>query len=125
MKKRYGVFALALLIAAPAFAEAVHHPPQVTGKRARKNIRHHNYFRNLENDKKAIYEQYGFTAHRVRLNEYGLVREQWTYFEEGREFVFDTCGRLVEERSIPIEKRRAWAYQRDVRGYDEDVCCDD
>jgi hypothetical protein len=122
---RIGIFALLVLFAAPVFAETIYYAPQVTGKRERKNIRHFLYLKNLSGDKKAIYDQYGYTAHRIRLNEYGEVREQWTYYEVGKVFVFDSCHRLVDEATINPEHRRAWAYQRDVRGYDEDIGCDD
>jgi hypothetical protein len=124
MKKHAGVFALVLLMAAPAVAETIYYAPQVTGKRERKNLRHFLYVKNLTNDKKAIYDQYGFTPHRLRLNEYGQIREQWTYYEAGTRFVFDQCGYIVETESVPVEHRRSWAYQRDVPGYAEDICCD-
>lgn len=125
MKTRIGVFALVLLFAGPAVAETIYYAPQVTGKRERNSIRHYLYVKNLSGDKKAVYDEYGYTTHRVRLNEYGLVREQWTYYEAGRVFVFDQCHNLVETQSITPEHRRTWAYQKNVRGYDEDVCCDD
>jgi hypothetical protein len=52
------------------------------------------------------------------------VREQWTYYEVGKIFVFDPCGRLAETHSIGVEHRRDWQYQRNVSGYVEDVCND-
>ncbi|HEX5132753.1 MAG TPA: hypothetical protein VFX92_09730 [Candidatus Krumholzibacteria bacterium] len=119
MKTRIGFFALALLVAVPAFAETIYYPPQVTGKRERKNIRHFLYLNNLTNDKKAIYEQYGFTPHRVRLNEYGRVTEKWTYYSVGTAFTFDQCGYLVDTESVSREDRRSWAYQS--YGCDEDT----
>jgi len=125
MFKRLGVLALVLLFAGPALAEGVYHAPQVTGKRERKNIRHFLYLKNLSGDKKAVYQEYGYTPHRVRLNGYGRVTEQWTYYEAGKVFVFDQCQNLVEERSVSREERRSWSYMRDVRGYGEDVDCDD
>jgi hypothetical protein len=125
MKKWLWVSVLALAIAAPAFADAVYYPPQVTGKRERKSIRHYLFVQNLTGDMRTVYDDYGYTPYRMRLNEYGVVRQQWTYHEHGIVFVFDQCGQIVETRSIPREERRAWAYERDVRGYNEDVCCDD
>jgi hypothetical protein len=125
MRMRIGVFALVLLFAAPVVAETIYYAPQITGKRERKNLRHFLYVKNLTADKKAVYDEYGYTAHRLRLNEYGQVREQWTYYEAGVVFVFDQCSNLVDTSTINPEQRRTWAYQRDVRGYDEDVCCDD
>jgi hypothetical protein len=125
MKKCLGVCALVVLMAAPAYAETVHYAPQVIGKQARKNIRHFLYLENLTSDKKAIYDQYGFTTHRVRVNGYGEIRETWTYLEDGLEFTFDACSRLIDTRAVSREARRTWAYQRDVSGYDEDICCDE
>jgi hypothetical protein len=125
MKKLLWVSGLALLIAVPALAEGLYYAPQVTGKRERKNVRHFLYVNNLSGDKKAVYEEYGYTAHRTRLNEYGEVRERWTYYEAGLVFVFNQCGDLVDSGTISREERRGWAYQRNVSGYDEDVPCDD
>jgi len=125
MKKLLWVSSVVLLIAGPALAETVYYAPQVTGKRERKNIRHFLYVKNLSGDKKDIYDRYGYTAHRVRLNEYGTVRERWTYYEVGMAFTFDQCGALVDTESVDREARRTWQYQRDVAGYDEAVCCDD
>lgn len=109
MLKRFGVFALLVLFAAPALAETIYYPPQVTGKRYRKNVRHLLYVMNLAGDKKAVFDEYGYTPHRVRVNEYGYVREHWKYLDDGIEFVFDDCSNLVKTHSIPVEHRRAWA----------------
>lgn len=125
MMKRFGLFAICMLLAAPVLAETIYYAPQVTGKRERKNIRHFLYVKNLTGDMRAVYDEHGYTPHRVRLNEYGKVYQQWTYYEAGQVFVFDQCHNLVDTRSINPEHRRTWAYQRDVRGYDEDVCCDE
>ncbi len=125
MIKRIGIFCLMLLFAAPVVADEIYYAPQVTGKRERKNLRHFLYLRNLSGDMKAVYDEYGYTPHRIRLNEYGKIRQQWTYLEVGKVFVFDQCSNLVDERTVNIEHRRSWAYQRDVRGYQEDIPCDD
>jgi hypothetical protein len=124
MKKWVWVSGLVLLIAGPVIADTVYNAPQVTGKRERKNIRHYLFVQNLTADKKAVYDEFGYTSYRVRLNEYGRVHEQWTYYEAGKVFVFDPCGALVETHSISPEARRQWAYERDVRGYDENLPCD-
>jgi hypothetical protein len=125
MKRLLWVSGLLLCVALPAVADVIYYAPQVTGKRERKNIRHYLFVKNLSGDKKAIYDEYGYTPHRIRLNEYGEVRDQWTYYEHGRVFVFDQCGALVETSEVSREFRREWAYQRDVRGYDEDMPCDE
>jgi hypothetical protein len=124
MKKWIWVSGLVLLCAAPALADDIYYAPQVTGARERKNIRHYLYVKNLTGDKRAIYDEYGYTPYRLRLNEYGEVRERWTYYEVGKVFIFDPCGRLAETHSIGVEHRRDWQYQRNVSGYDEDVCND-
>jgi|SRR5688572_12187630 hypothetical protein len=125
MKKWLWVSGLVLVLAAPAFADAVYYPPQVTGARHRSNLRHFLYVKNLTGDKLAVYEEYGYTPHRLRLNEYGQVREKWTYYEAGKVFIFDQEGNIDETRSISVEKRRQWQYQKDVAGYDENVPSDD
>ena len=125
MRKFVWTFALSVLIAAPVFGDALYYAPQVTGKKERKYLRHFLYVKNLDGDKKAVYDAYGYTPHRVRLNEYGQVKEKWTYYEHGLVFVFDQSQSLLETHEIDIEKRRQWQYQRDVAGYDEAVCCDD
>ena len=98
MKKYLWVSGLVLVMAAPVFADAVYYPPQVTGARDRASIRHYLYVKNLTGDKKAIYDEYGYTPYRLRLNEYGTMRERWTYYEVGKVFIFDRCGRLAETR---------------------------
>lgn len=125
MRKFVWTFALALLIAAPVLADEIYYPPQVTGKKERKFVRHYLYIKNLSGDMKTIYDEYGFTPHRVRTNEAGRIKMSWTYYEDGLVFVFDQCGSLLESHEISVEHRRSWAYQRDVKGYEEDVCCDE
>ena len=91
MKKWLWVSGLVLALAAPAFADAIYHAPQVTGKRERSNVRHYLFVKNLTGDKLAVYDEYGYTPYRHRLNEYGEVRESWTYYEVGKVFIFDQC----------------------------------
>ena len=121
MKRWFWVSGLVLLMAAPAIADAIYYPPQVTGKRERKNIRHFLYVKNLSGDKLAIYDEYGYTPHRLRLNEYGQVRERWIYYEYGKVFIFDQEGNLAETHKIGVEHRRDWQYEKNVPGYREDV----
>jgi len=125
MKKWLWVSGLVLVMAAPAFADAIYYAPQVTGRRDRSNLRHYLYVKNLSGDKLAIYEEYGYTPYRMRLNEYGLVRERWTYYEVGKAFIFDQEGNLDETFNVAVEHRRQWQYQKNVSGYDEDVPNDD
>ncbi len=125
MKTRLVVSGLILLMAGPAFAEAIYYPPQVTGKRERKNIRHLLFIENLSADKKAIYDEYGYTPHRVRINAYGHVREQWTYYDAGKQFTFDQCDRLVATHDVTVEHRRSWVYEQDGVGTDGNMDCDE
>jgi hypothetical protein len=125
MRKFVWTFALALLVATPVLASEIWYAPQVTGKKERKYLRHFLYVNNLSGDKKGVYDEYGYTPHRTRTADAGRIREQWTYLEHGVSFVFDQCNELVETHTVSVEHRRSWAYQRDVRGYDENVPCDD
>jgi hypothetical protein len=125
MKRLLWVSGLVLFIGVPALAHDMYYAPQVTGERERKNMRHFLFVKNLTGDMKAVYDEYGYTPHRVRLNEYGQIRQRWTYYEQGLMFEFDQCGALVDSGTVPREARREWAYQRDVRGYDENVPCDE
>ncbi len=125
MRKFVWSVALSVLIAVPAFADTMYYAPQVTGKKERKYLRHFLYVKNLDGDKRAVYDEYGYTAHRVRLNEYGQIKEKWIYYEHGLVFVFDQSNSIVETHEIEVEKRRQWQYQRDVAGYDEGVFGED
>jgi hypothetical protein len=107
--KRYLMILAGLLafVAGPALADQiVYYPPKVTGKKARRQIRHYLYGHKLTGDKKVVFDKYGWTPHRLRINAYGRVTERWQYLEEGLEFVFDMDGTLVDKREIPIENRR-------------------
>jgi len=124
MRKFVWMSALSLLIAVPTLADEIYYPPQVTGKQERKMVRHLMYIANLQGDMKAVYDEYGFTPHRVRTNVAGRVTMTWTYYEDGLVFVFDQCSELLETHGVRVEHRRSWAYQRDVAGYQEDIDCD-
>jgi hypothetical protein len=105
-----GVLAFA---ATPALAgEVIYYPPSVTGKKARKQIRRMLFIENLERDKKAVYDAYGYTPHRIRINAAGKMTERWTYHEEGLQFTFDKESNLIEERKVKVERRRDWVYQK-------------
>mgnify|MGYP003519770806 CR=1 FL=1 len=125
MKKWLWMSGLVLVLAAPAIADTIYYAPSVTGKRERSNLRHYLFVKNLTGDKLDIYDEYGYTPYRLRINGYGEVREQWTYYEVGKIFVFGQDGDLEETRNIAVENRRQWQYQKDVPGYDENVPNDD
>ena len=124
MKRLLWISTLVLAIGVPAIADDIYYAPQVTGERERKNMRHILFIANLYGDMKAVYDEYGYTPHRIRINGYGEIRNQWTYYDRGLVFVFDQCSNLIEEGTVPVEHRRDWAYQRDVPGYLEDNPCD-
>lgn len=111
MKRIALAIALALLTAgvgtAPAETSADdshHYYRQVRGKKGRKYIRHFLLRKNLTGDKKQVYETYGWTPHRLRINFAGRVTERWIYYTDGRYFEFDDDGNLVEERAIAREE---------------------
>jgi hypothetical protein len=56
------------------------------GRRGRSYLRHVTYVQKLQNDKREIYNEYGFPVHRHREYAYGEIREFWTYYEHGLEF---------------------------------------
>ncbi|MCH7547936.1 MAG: hypothetical protein IH969_00090 [Candidatus Krumholzibacteriota bacterium] len=104
-----GLLALAVC---PALADQIiYYPPSVTGKKARSQIRHYLYAKNLVGEKKAVYESHGYTPHRLRFNHAGRVTERWQYLEKGLEFTFDQKGNIIDEREITREDRRGWVYQ--------------
>jgi len=113
MKKYLMTLAGVLAFAAvPALAaDVIYYSPSVTGKKARKQIRHLLFVEMLDADMKAIYDAYGYTPHRLRINAAGKVTERWTYYEQGLEFTCDQEGNLVDEREINVERRRDWVYQ--------------
>ena len=76
------------------------------GKRSRRFIRHRTYVQKLQNDKRQIYNEYGFPVHRHREYAYGEIREFWTYYEHGLEFVFDEDSNLLETNKFWPENRR-------------------
>ena len=76
------------------------------GKRGRKFFRYRLYAQKLQNDKRRIYNEYGFPIHRIREYAYGRIHEHWTYYEHGLEFVFDEESNLVETNTFWPEDRR-------------------
>ena len=60
----------------------------------------------LTADKLATYREYGYPIHRIRVNGYGRILEHWTYYELGKEFIFDEDSKLVKvNRFWPEDKR--------------------
>lgn len=96
------IVALAALLGATA-TEAV---TPGKGKKGRKYFRHSYYVANLQNDKLAVYEEFGYPIHRLREYAYGEITETWTYHADGVEFVFDEDSHLVKTRTFRPENKR-------------------
>ena len=96
------IMALAALLGATA-VEAV--TPE-KGKRGRKIFRQSYYVANLQNDKLAVYEEYGYPTHHLREYAYGEITESWTYYADGVEFVFDQDSNLIRTEKFSPENRR-------------------
>ena len=98
---------LILLVALVAiFATSTEATSVLRGKRRRKYCRHQALVGSYQNDKLRIYKEYGFPVHRLRVHSYGRIREHWTYYEHGREFVFDDESNLVKTNRFWPENRR-------------------
>lgn len=81
--------------------DGIRYYKQIRGKRGRKYLRHFLLQQNLKNDKKRVYDEYGWTPHRLRTDFAGKKTERWRYYSDGLEFTFDCDGNLIEERRIP------------------------
>ena len=57
----------------------------------------------LEGDQLAIYREYGYTPHRLRVSVAGRHTESWKYYSDGLEFIFDDSSRLIETRHFQPE----------------------
>lgn len=58
---------------------------------------------NLQGDKLVVFEELGYTPHRLGFNEGGKRTERWKYYSLGVEFLFDEYGNLIETRRFPPE----------------------
>ena len=98
---------LVLLVALVAlFTASTEATSVIRGKRSRRYARRLALVDKLEKDQLRIYKEYGFPVHRLRVYAYGRIREHWTYYEHGREFVFDDESNLVETHRFWPENRR-------------------
>lgn len=96
------IMALAALLGATA-AEATSFEQS---KRGRKYLQGVYFVENLQRDMLAVYQQYGYPLHRLRVCGYGRVVERWTYYEVGLEFTFDENSVLLGTRTFWPEDRR-------------------
>jgi hypothetical protein len=101
-KRLFLVFTLVALLAATADAAMVHR-----GKRGRRLLRRTLLVQKWQNDKLRVYRRYGFPVHRIREEAFGRIREHWTYYEHGVEFIFDEDHNLVKTNKFWPEDRRA------------------
>lgn len=104
---------LILVLALAAFlATTVNAVPVYRGKRGRRYLRHSLLSSRLSSDKLTTYDTYGYPVHRIRVNGYGRVLEHWTYYEIGKEFIFDEDSKLVKVNKFWPEDKRARFKQR-------------
>lgn len=71
------------------------------GEKGRKYVRRLSLRENLTNDKLAIYDEFGYTPHRLRFYAAGKLTERWMYYSMGVEYWFDGQGTLVETHQFP------------------------
>jgi hypothetical protein len=74
----------------------------VRGKRGRKYARRFSFRGNLTGDKLEVYDEYGYTPHRLGYAFAGQHFERWKYYAEGIEFVFK-YNELVDTRRFPAQ----------------------
>ena len=89
------------------YGKTKHHKyTKVRGKQGRKRARYFTLGKALTGDKKAIFEEYGYTPHRLRFNSGSKKTERWKYYELGLEFTFDDDSNLIKTRRFWPEDRR-------------------
>ncbi len=101
IKRLILVLTLVSLLAATAQAVTIG-----KGRRGRSYLRHSLLESKLTNDKLSIYQEHGYPVHRLLVKGYGRVLEHWTYYEIGKEFIFDEDSNLVETKEFWPEDRR-------------------
>lgn len=73
----------------------------VRGKKGRKYVRRFSLRENLTGDKLRIYDELGYTPHRLGFNFAGRRTERWRYNRLGVEYVFDQDSELIATRHFP------------------------
>ena len=76
------------------------------GKRGRRYCRRQGLVLYLHSDALKIYDQYGYPIHRIRVRGIDETCEHWTFYEAGREFIFDEDQKLVRTRKFFPEDKR-------------------
>jgi len=80
-----------------------YYEPQSTvrGKKGRKYARRFSFRGNLTGDKLAVFDEYGYTPHRLGFNVAGQRLERWKYYGVGVEFVFKGSDLVETRRFMP------------------------
>ncbi|MFQ5510960.1 MAG: hypothetical protein ACE5EO_03840 [Candidatus Krumholzibacteriia bacterium] len=73
----------------------------VRGKKGRKYLRRFSLRENLTGDKLRIYDEHGYTPHRLGFNAAGRRTERWRYHSLGLEYLFDEESNLIATRHFP------------------------
>ena len=76
-------------------------PYTVRGKKGRKYARRFSLAENLTGDKLRIYNDHGYTPHRLGFKVAGKRSERWRYHSLGVEYVFDEDSNLVGTHRFP------------------------
>ena len=101
MLKRLTLVILLTALAATATDASIYR-----GKRGRVYCRRQGLILYLRNDALKIYEKYGYPIHRLRVRGIDETLEHWTYYEAGREFIFNEDQKLVRTRKFFPEDKR-------------------
>jgi hypothetical protein len=109
---------LALIVILVALVASTANASYYRGKKGRRYCRRQNLVLKFRNDKLRIYREFGFPVHRKRVRGIDSTLEHWTFYEAGREFIFDDDHNLVRTRKFFPEDRRErfkrWG-KRDIR----------
>ena len=101
MLRRLTLAVLLLALVAGSASASIHR-----GRRGRRYIRRQGLALYLHCDMLKVYEKYGYPVHRVRVRGIDETHEHWTYYEAGREFIFDEDQKIVRVRKFFPEDRR-------------------
>ena len=93
-------FLLVVLVAGSADASIYR------GKKRRRYCRRQGLVLYLQSDALKIYKKYGYPIHRIRVRGIDETYEHWTFYEAGREFIFNEDQKLVRTRKFFPEDRR-------------------
>ncbi len=101
MLKRLALVVLLVVLVAGSADASIYR-----GKRGRRYCRRQGLVLYLHSDALKIYKEYGYPIHRIRVRGIGETHEHWTFYEAGREFIFDEDQKLVRTRKFFPEDKR-------------------